>query len=213
MSTPTPVQIPAPKQSLFIYERREMIVLTLMAIVGLLFLFTLGVHWAKKLHVIPGDASLTPAASLVQTNEERLPDFHERSDLERVSLEELDQDLTDNLQEEVKKTGIRMEIVRPLDLPKNTKSAVHSKAKPTLGPQVSLQVGQYSNLKAAEARAEYFEKLALLAQVQTVQHKGHVTYRVYLGHFESRAAAIAAGKEYISKKWIDSFVISARLAN
>lgn len=206
--------IPKVKQKLFIYERREMFVLTLIGVFGLLFLFTLGVHWAKKLNMIAAPSDLHQASAPVEVADEKVPDFQERADLERVSLEEVDQVLTQNLQEEVERTGIRLEVVRPLSLPQQQKALAQSqKRPPAQKPAFSLQVGAFQSLKQAEVFVDSLRSHGLKAQIHSVQHQGKVNYRVYLGEFSDKKAALQKGKLYQNKKWIKSFTISNRLAH
>src|SRR5579885_1943957 len=110
------------KQRVFIYDRKEMGVLTLLGVMVAVFAFTLGVHLGKKVatQAKPG----TPAADTapVATVNDQVPEPREIHENAKGVEQTADETLSQSLKEEVQQTGVKTEKTVQVDLPKQPKS-------------------------------------------------------------------------------------------
>ncbi len=114
------------KQRLFIYDRKEMGVLILLAIMVSVFAFTLGVHLGKKVGLkMPAEGGDTPAAA---TQHDELPNRQELTEHGKGVNAAVEESLNQALHDEVGRTGIKLEVPRQVDLPQTSKSAAQTKA-------------------------------------------------------------------------------------
>ena len=127
------------KQKLFVYQRREIIVLVFLILLGSLFTFTLGVHMTKGLfrnNHVGKDASteLAKPAGEAAVNREELNDPGKNA---RQIVEDT---LNQELHNEVTRTGIKIHPIRPLHLPTRTQSteggATHTERKESNPPPI-----------------------------------------------------------------------------
>lgn len=129
------------KHKLYLYDRNELTLLTLMFAVALLFTFTLGLHLGKGLglKVAPGGEESAPTARL-EGADESLPSREELdSKIPGIDSAVVDA-LSRTLQEEVAKTGVRLDVPRQVELPKGARSEKlekHMKVEPAAAPKPS----------------------------------------------------------------------------
>jgi cell division protein FtsN len=119
-----------PKQRLFIYDRKEMAVLTLLGLMVALFAFTLGVHLGKKVNPGQTQKSTSDGVAPARTEPDQVPDNPEIVDQTVGAPEAVDEKLDQALQEEVSKTGIKLNEPRQVDLPKDAKSGAGGATTP-----------------------------------------------------------------------------------
>jgi cell division septation protein DedD len=109
------------KQRLFIYDRREVVILISLGLMVAAFAFTLGVHLGKRVTTqvqTPTVAEVPRTATL----QDGLPNRQELTEQSQNAVAAADDELSQSLHQEVQKTGIRLKTVRQIDLPVQTKS-------------------------------------------------------------------------------------------
>lgn len=189
-----------PKQRLFIFERKEIIVFTLLFVTITLFTFTLGIHLKKKY-----DTTLEePHAPDIHTVADQIPNGQELTESGREAKAALSDLLKEELFEEVKETNIKLDQTFPIHLPTDTIAKTHSQ-----GAFYSLQVSSHTSLLDAEAHIKElsFGEPNLFIQEVELKEKGK-RYRVYLGKFSSRIKAEEEAKGLIKNHKINSYIIS-----
>src|ERR1700733_14372557 len=109
------------KQRLFIYDRREVVILVTLGLMVAAFAFTLGVHLGKK---VTGKVALSATAEVPQTGtlQDNLPNRQELTEQARGAQQAADDELSHTLHEEVEKSGIKLKTPRQVDLPSQAKS-------------------------------------------------------------------------------------------
>jgi cell division protein FtsN len=209
------IQMTEKRQRLFIYDRKEVLVLLLLAVMVTLFAFTLGLHMGKRVvtkTVHTGAAPVDPA----ETNPDAIPNRQELTEQAKNAPEAVEESLDQELHNEVARNGLKMEVPRQVDLPKETKSEKH--AAPTAiaaakrhapSGRYTLQVGSYADLKQAREQVDALEAAGIEPLLRSIQIKGKGTwYRIYLGGFNTKEEAEKAGARFRESHMIDSFIIS-----
>jgi cell division septation protein DedD len=110
----------SPLQKLFIYDRREMVVLTTLCLVTGLFTFTLGIHLGKEVST-PAEASAQPVPKLVTPIPDQVPSAQELIGPNKATQQALEESLYQTLHDEVVRTGIHLSTPYQIDLPENSK--------------------------------------------------------------------------------------------
>ncbi len=106
---------------MFIYDRKEVTVLTVLGVMVALFAFTLGVHLGKK--VRGGLGSWTgPDAQSVDTATDKIPEPGDLTEQSKGAFGAVDDTLSHMLRDEVEKAGLKLDQGRQIDLPKGTVS-------------------------------------------------------------------------------------------
>lgn len=109
------------RQRMFIYDRKEVTVLTVLGVMVALFAFTLGVHLGKK--VRGGLGSWTgPDAQSVDTATDKIPEPGDLTEQSKGAFGAVDDTLSHMLRDEVEKAGFKLDQGRQIDLPKGTVS-------------------------------------------------------------------------------------------
>jgi cell division septation protein DedD len=199
-------------QQIFIFTRREILILVTLGVMLGLFAFTLGVHLGKKVGVSE-HISEAQVVSTVTSVPDRLPssnEFHVHSKTVETNVDGL---LSEELQAEVKKTGIHIDQPRQMHLPKNTVSANAGATTPLshLKKEIkfTLQIGSFPSVDEAAHAMHNYKKSDLHPFLKEVKVKGKGKwYRVYLGEFPSQEEADSAGKKYKAQKLVPSYVVS-----
>ena len=110
------------------------------------------------------------------------------------------------LKEEVSRTGLKIDKHRQMDLPTQTKAEAHPSIRPN--GLFTLQVGSYPTVAEAKARLQELKPKGLTGWIKAAEVAGKGKhFRVYAGGFKTKAQAEEAGKSYVIKDWIDSFVV------
>ena len=219
------------KQRLFIYDRKEMGILILLAVMVAIFAFTLGVHLGKR--VVPKNAVASASVSSsggapapeAATVPDEVPSQQDLSDQHKSAEASADEELDKAAQDEVARTGLKLDLSHQVDLPTGLAKAPKAKEPaveaPSTGDNVAaisrtapagrytLQVGSYPALQEARAQAEAIEALGLKPHMRAAEIKGKGKwYRVFVGGFASRDAAEKAGAKYRAEHLIESFVVA-----
>ncbi len=200
------------RPKLFIYDRKEVLLLLLIAVMVAIFSFTLGVHLGKKVTLsqkvhLPGDASL------VGTEADAIPNRQELAEQAKGVQQAGDESLGQALHDEVTKTGIKLNVPKQVELPKVTKSEKAEKKASQKTSQkaanYSVQVGSFPSEKDARQRLRRLEQMGMDGFIHSAQIKGKGKwFRLYTGHFATKELATAQGLKLKKKKIIDSFVVS-----
>ena len=111
------------RQRMFIYDRKEVTVLTVLGVLVALFAFTLGVHLGKK--VRGGLGSWTgPDAQSVDTSTDKIPEPGDLTEQSKGAFGAVDDTLSHMLRDEVEKAGLKLDQGRQIDLPKGQLSGL-----------------------------------------------------------------------------------------
>lgn len=198
------------KQRIFLYERKEILILGVLACLVALFSFTLGVHLGKK--VTPAKSTSAPSTQVaIEGGRDAVPSNLELQEQQKLQQGAIDESLQKNLQKEVGTTGIRTDISRPVELPKET-VAEKAGAQPPMAPAVkagkyTLQVGSYLTEKEADERTHALDALGMKPFRGTGTVSGKQRFRVYLGGFPTKREAEEAARRYQKDRVIDSFLV------
>jgi DedD protein len=172
------------KQRLFIYDRREVVILITLGLMVAAFAFTLGVHLGKK---VTGKAALSATAEVPQTGtlQDNLPNRQELTEQARGAQQAADDELSHTLHEEVEKSGIKLKTPRQVDLPSEVKSSAAA-APQLVSPKKALQEMN----KAAEkvSAAEPAEE-ASAAESSESGDNAPTKYTLQIGSFPSAEEA------------------------
>lgn len=198
------------KPVLYIYERRELMVLVLISAVFALMLFTVGIHYGVK--VATSHPQRTPLeTNALETGNDALPSRQELAEQAKKVGTEVEDALDKTVSEEVSRTGIRLDQSRPVTLPEKTKS--RQGGATTLSPPkdtyFSLQIGSYSSKEEADQRATTLKNFDLSPFTREVEVSGKGKwYRVYLGRFKTKAEAKQSGDKLVRNHVVESFVVA-----
>ena len=214
------------KQVLYIYDRKEMIVLSLIIIVLSVFAFTLGIHLGKRVGprgwvAKPGDTRP------VNTIADEVPNRQDLVGRGKLAQQVLQESLSQELHDEVSRAGIKIDTQRQVDLPDNTLAP--NGGATTLGKNDSEKVSRHpDSIEAIEHRSKYtlqigsfpseseakeqllaLEKTDLKPYLREAEVKGKGKwFRLYLGGFSTRASAEQNGQRYKTEHKIASFIVS-----
>jgi cell division septation protein DedD len=211
------------KQRLFIYERREVLILVLLGLLVAAFAFTLGVHLGKKVITRSQPNSVSEVAQ-TGTLQDNLPNKQELTEQGRNAQTAADAELSQSLHDEVEKTGVQLKTPRQVDLPTKTQSKTGGAttlknlkrgggeavtASSTLNGKFTLQIGSFPSAEDAKSRMDELKTQGLKPFVKSAQVKGMgQRYRLFVGDFSSREDAENAGKKYLSQRMIESYLVS-----
>jgi cell division protein FtsN len=216
-------------EKFFIFSWKELFVLGLLVVTALGFCFTLGLHYGKQ---IRGDEQVVEApAPKVEGGHESTPP---RAVLDQGAqyVDQATKEAIDGATEKAAAdSGIKLDHPKPVELP--AEKTVHPPMalptavthppvaeeeaeeeeeevaeKPAAPAEIfAVQLGSYPNQQAARKKMGVFTKRGLKTEVRTAKVNGETRYRVVLSGFKSRKAAEAKGKELVSKRKVESFVV------
>ncbi len=203
------------KQTLFIYDRREIIVLFLLGIILILFTFTLGLHFGKRIsakRLTSSTQEISPIESLIEPTPP-LQDLINQAENAQQNVEDI---LDQNLHDEVIRTQTHLKIPYQTQLPEHTLST--AKGATTLESletqleaptQFTLQVGSYPSFSEAKKQLSFIQLSNLKAFLKeaTIEGKGK-WYRIYVGAFQSRSEAQQIAEKYKQEHKISSYIIT-----
>jgi cell division protein FtsN len=211
------------KQRVFIYDRKEMGILTLLGVMVAVFAFTLGVHLGKKVGGTTKAANPAAETAPVATVNDQVPEPREISEQAKGAEQAATDALRETLEDEVEKTGVKTEKPVQVELPRKPKTenagattlqgikrvaeTVH--ANKTTAARFSLQIGSYPTTAEAQSRVASIAKIGLKPFFKEADLKGKGRwYRVYLGEYSTKAEAERAGQKFRSEQVIDSFIVA-----
>lgn len=219
------------KQRLFIYDRKEMGILILLAGMVAVFAFTLGVHLGKKVEVHQAAAPNpeTPV-TMAATVSDEVPNRQDLTEQAKGAPHAADESLNQAIHDEVTRTGVRLEVKRQVDLPKDVKSAnggattlhaagttsavtdssqIPAFARPAPTGKYTLQVGSYPSISEAKDQTDGLEALGLKPFLREASLKGKgIWFRIFVGGYESKEAAEKAGVRYRGQHVLESFIVA-----
>lgn len=109
------------KQRLFIYDRKEIMILVILGLTVTAFAFTLGVHLGKR--VGPKNVATHPGDAVpAETMPDQIPNRQELVEQAKGIPQAIDESLNQALHDEVAKTGIKLDTPRQVELPENARS-------------------------------------------------------------------------------------------
>jgi hypothetical protein len=202
------------KQRIFIYDRREIILLSLIAAMATLFAFTLGIHLVH--HGSPSfeKASLMES-SPVKALPDQLPKNHEFVEQNKIAWQALEETLSQELHDEVSRNGVKLDSPHAVNLPEKTKAETKSKRKPSsVDEQIqqvnyTLQIGSFSSMIEAKAHMSKFEQAGLSPFLREVILNGKGKwYRIYVGDYSTPSEAEQAGQKYRSEHILKNFIVA-----
>jgi cell division septation protein DedD len=215
---------------LFIYGRRELIVLLFLAVMIALFSFTVGLHFGKAMGTKPGTAA-TEALGSIATTDDKLPNRLEVVEQNKGVSQAIDDSLNQAVHDEVVRTGVKLDKSLQVELPKNTKTAsggatiatgvtisptkaaVNAKAPAAAGVdgRYTLQVGSYKTAEEAEQLLGALEAAGHkpYQRVADLNEKGR-WFRVYLGGFDTKEDAEQQVEKIKTERLIESFVVTPK---
>ena len=215
-------------EKFFIFSWRELFVLGLLVVTALGFCFTLGLHYGKQIRTDEPVAE-APAPKVEGAHESPPP----RAVLDQ-GAQYVDQAAKEAIEGATEKaaaeSGIKLDHPKPVELPseKTVRPPLALPAAATHAPVAqheeeeeeevvekeappaeiyAVQLGSYPNMQAARKKTSLFTKRGLKTEIRTAKVNGETRYRVVLSGFKSRKAAEAKGKELVSKRKIESFVV------
>jgi cell division protein FtsN len=212
-------------QFLFIHDVKEVFVLTLLSLMVALFTFTLGVHLGKRVggKSVAGSADETVK---VKTVADIVPNRQELNEQNEGTPRALEEVLSEALQNEVSRTGLKIAVQHQVDLPKNAQShnagattleATRKVKHPVKNPgeaknsdsKYTLQIGSFPTLEEAKKQISAMAQNDLSPFMREAEVKGKGKwYRLYLGGYPNKNAAEQAGEKYRSQRKIASFIVS-----
>ncbi len=210
------------KHNLVIYERREVIVLLLLAAVAGLFTFTYGLHLGKTVVSVESPRLHSPSDHPpVKTVPDEIPNRQELTEQGKAVPQASEEALDEALSEEVTKSGAHIDVPKQVELPVESRTAVAGAthitqagaAKVAEAPKAavgrySLQVGSFPTQADANKITDQLKAAGLSAQEKPVEIAGKGKWhRVYLGGFATKAEAEKAGQDYSAKKAISKFIV------
>jgi hypothetical protein len=197
----------------FIFSWKELLVLILLIVVGSGFLFTLGLHYGKRMVGGAPHADVHESPAL-ESHQEGVPDKSILEEASRHALVATEETLTEATRDAVKSAKLKLDVPRQVDLPKTTKAekSVVDGLKaagpaPSESGEYSVQVGSFPILSEALARKVVLEKRGLSVQIRTVKISGKPRYRVLVPGFESFKSATAQAEVWKKEKKVDAFVV------
>jgi len=223
------------KQRLYIYGRREIVILLFLAFMVTLFAFTLGVHFGKNIGGPKIETAKTETA-VAGMGQDKVPNRQELAEQSVGVNQAADETMNQALHEEVVRTGLKLDRAMQVELPEKTKAptkgattnadkksvaavAEHVAEDKPQEDQVevgkyTLQIGAFRTEEEAKDRVSFLEAAGQKPFYKNVDLKSKGKwYRVYLGHYRSSEQAEEAGLRYKAQNVIESFVVSNKLEN
>jgi len=192
-------------QRLFIYDRKEMLVLLLLGVMVAFFAFTLGVHLGKKVVVRSGNGAAVTAgheATGVATTGDATPGKQDFQDaMKGATPPVVDETVNQALHEEVERTGLRLEQGKQISLPSTTRS----ESKPATVEHKAEHKAEPSQHAPATRTEAKVEKTAA-----PVAHSKAHHYALQIGSYPSEADA-RARMLTLSSKGLKPYVHSAEV--
>ncbi len=200
-------------EKFFIFSWKEITVIALLFVITIGFFFTLGLHYGKNLHLMTPPSEV---AGKLEESPEALPSkdtLEQASQHAMVATQEVIKKTTD---EEVGKSGVKVDIAKPVDLPKEkieeTPAAVaeDTAEKPVQKKTEShfaIQLGSYPSKPEAQAKIKVLIKRGLRPEIRTAVVNGQTRFRVVLVGFKEKQVADQKGKELRTKRKIENFIV------
>lgn len=220
-------------KKLWVYNRKEVGILLLLAVGVSVLSFTFGVHLGKKVSKNPSHAESAAVESAdhaqaphLESTPAQNPSRNEVSKMVEDASQSADDALDESLKEEIVHSGMKLNEPRAVDLPTETKSEKSAVEKPaaethaatskkesthsakTSSTPYALQLGSFPSAdEAQKASSEYEEKgISVVIQETEIKNKGK-WFRLIYGNFPSPRDAQSEGSILKSKNLIGSYVV------
>ncbi len=199
---------------IFIYDKKEIYLLTALAVALWIFAFTLGLSLnpsRSDLPAPPKAANTTATADdphlpQLATLEDPLPTSLELQEQKASHEIALNQVLTEELHQEVLQHRLSLKKPYATELPRQVGGGVQG--------QFHLQVGSFATQAEAKSLLQSLKKNHLAAFLKEFTLKnGEKWYRLYVGSFATQLAAQKAGAQYQRNSLISSFLVSSDLVS
>jgi len=219
------------KQYLYIHDRKEVFVLALLMIMISVFTFTLGVHLGKRV----GGKTLATGSENIPTVHplaDQIPNRQELNEQAQGTPQAVEEIITEDLQKEVTRAGLKIATQHQVDLPENPKNAnagattltasktekeieKHPEKKAETGSKsvthgkYTLQIGSFPSQEEAKKHLSAMSQTEPKPFLREAEVKGKGKwYRLYLGGYPDRDAAAKAGEKFRAQRKISSFIVS-----
>ena len=186
------------RQRLFIYDLREMLTLFFLGIMAMAFTFTLGLHFGKRINGFPQFAK-GQESPFAKSLADSIPDkehFFVDNNGRREIHEVLEDVLTEELHEEVARSGLRLDSPQIIDLPAQPKNTNEGATTLVVNdPGSTRAAGEAAIAKAAaEAAPKSTEKTSTktrgpAAQAKALPNSAGEKYTLQIGAFHSEEEA------------------------
>ena len=196
-----------------------MTVLFLLAVFVAFFAFTLGVHFGKRLTPDPAESASTDEATegtdhaAVEEGKEKLPEKAQLTEASKDAPVAGDDSVAKALQDEVAKTGLKLEKPIQTELPSDQAESTDAAEEAASGRpsgKFTLQVAAFPTeseaqrqLKAITQKEENEQAFLSKAEVNS-----QTWFRVYVGGYATKNDADSKGKRLVAKKVISTFVVA-----
>lgn len=216
------------RHRLHILERKEVVLLTLIAIVGGALIFTLGLHFGKRTSVPASQDEILAEQDPgeVKTVPDSIPNRQDLTEQGKGVPEASDEAIQDALKTEVEKNDARLDEPRQVTLPgkpkgkggatglksEEAKAVANAETKaavPKAALKFTLQVGSYPTDVEAQTQMGVLEAKGLQPFLKSVKlgEKGN-WYRVYVGEYPTKEEAEKAGADFKGKEVFPSFIVA-----
>ena len=210
-------------EKFFIFSWKEITVIILLFVITVGFFFTLGLHYGKNLHLIPPPPEVS---GKLEESPEVVPpkDVIEKAS-QNAALATEDAIKT-STEEEVKKSGVKVDIAKPVDLPsqkvkpvekpieashevaaKENEEEASAPVEKKSENHFAVQLGSYQSKPEAQQKIKVLVSRGLKPEVRTAVVNGQTRFRVVLLGFKTKQIADQKGKELRSKRKIENFVV------
>lgn len=173
------------KQRLYIYDRKEMVILIFLGVLVASFAFTLGVHLGKR---VPTPTATEHAAEPkpIESAQDSVPNRQELQDHQADAAGSVDETLSQTLHDEVTRTGIKLDTPRQVDLPKKLKPAAPEKHAT---PEKHAPAKSETHAPAHEAAKPAGHEVALTAVAASRREAPSGKFTLQVGSYNSVSEA------------------------
>lgn len=165
------------RSSLWVYDKKEMIVLVLLGGLVAAFAFTLGVHLGKRLYPKAADAAHGDG-HVVPTQEEADPTRQEVSEAAAGNEAAAQEAMTEALRNEVSRTGLKLDEPKQVKLPEETAAEKKTEQKTEHAPAKKAAVRH-------EPKAEEHAQAEQTAAPVEKQAAGPEKYALQVGSYKT----------------------------
>ena len=204
-------------EKFFIFSWRELLVLFLVAATAMVFVFTLGLHYGKR---VAGEGKpVESAVASLDSSPEAAPPKETLEQGAQHSESASHEAIQEATAKAIEENHLKVNEPKPVDLPAE-KGAVHAPAKVAEKPvekaaekpaevqiRYAVQLGSYPSAKEAQKKISVYSKRGFKSEMRTAVVNSETRYRVVVPGFKTLKQADARGKELKSARKIESFVI------
>ena len=208
-------------EKFFIFSWRELLVLFLVAATAMVFVFTLGLHYGKK---VAGEGKpVESAVASLDSSPEAAPPKETLEQGAQHAESASHEAIQEATAKAIEENHLKVNEPKPVELPAE-KGATHAPAKAVekaaeKAPEkqaekpaeaqirYAVQLGSYPSAKEAQKKMAVYSKRGFKSEMRTAVVNSETRYRVVVPGFKTLKQADARGKELKSARKIESFVI------